>query len=108
MFCLSLVIYDDPVFFMQKSMLYLKWTSKTSALVHIKNAAVTMFARENAERFLFKNDEYVKYFEIASTYTFRVVVVAKCFGRIFLCFEHGFLMGVFLSSIENNFSNLIF
>ena len=67
MFCLSLVIYDDPVFFMQKSMLYLKWTSKTSALVHIKNAAVTVFARENAERFLFKNDEYVKYFEMTST-----------------------------------------
>ena len=67
MFCLSLVIYDDPVLFMQKSMLYLKWTSKTSALVHIKNAAVTVFTRENAERFLFKNDEYVKYFEMTST-----------------------------------------
>ena len=26
-----------------------------------------MFARENAERFLFKNDEYVKYFEMTST-----------------------------------------
>ena len=80
------MIYDDPVFFMQKSMLYLKWTSKTSALVHIKNAAVTVFARENAERFLFKND--VKYFEMTSTYTFRVVVVvvAKCLGRIFFIF----------------------
>ena len=107
MFCLSLVIYDDPVLFMQKSMLYLKWTSKTSALVHIKNAAVTVFARENAERFLFKNDEYVKYFEMTSTllelWWWQSVLV-----EFFLFFEHSFLMGVFLSSIENNFSNLIF
>ena len=100
------MIYDDPVFFMQKSMLYLKWTSKTSALVHIKNAAVTVFARENAERFLFKNDEYVKYFEMTSTllelWWWQSVLVE------FLFFEHSFLIGVFLSSIENNFSNLIF
>ena len=100
------MIYDDPVLFMQKSMLYLKWTSKTSALVHIKNAAVTVFARENAERFLFKNDEYVKYFEMTSTllelWWFQSVLVE------FLFFEHSFLMGVFLNSIENNFSNLIF
>ena len=60
-----------------------------------------MFAKENAEKFLFKNDGYVKYFEMTSTllelWWWQSVLVE------FLFYKHSFL-----SSIENDFSNLIF
>ena len=101
---------------MQKStsMLYLKWTCKTNALVHIKMQQLLLRSPEKMPRDfcskMMSMWNILKLLLRTLLELWNLIAVAKCFGRIFIfqTYVVFWWAGAFLSSFQNNFSNLIF